>query len=156
MLKRILPLIAISLLGTYAADAQSVAAPVVSTGESQAELIVAPPAQQKESIFNYVEQTPRFKGDVNQYMYEHLSYPAAARKAGVQGRVYVRFVVTDNGFVKDVSMLKSSGNAELDAEAMRAVKAMNGPDGSAMWTPGMNNGQAVNCYFTLPVSFALD
>ena len=154
MLKRLLPLATLALLGATVAGAQSSAAPKMSTGVAQAELIPAAPPQ--ESVFRFVEQMPAFKGDVNSYLAEHLNYPEKARKAGAQGKVYVSFIITDKGLVKDVKMLRSSGNAELDAEALRVANAMNNPDGSVMWTAGRNNGVAVNTQFTLPVSFKLD
>ena len=59
------------------------------------------------------------------------------------------FVVDKSGSIKDVKIIKSAGNAELDAEAIRVVKAM------PKWTPGTVGGNAVDVKYFLPVQFRL-
>jgi len=85
-------------------------------------------------------------------MYEFLGklqkYPDMEADAGIQGKVYVEFVVEKDGKISDVK-LKKGVSAGLDKEAQRLVKAM--PN----WNPGKMNGKAVKCRFVLPVKFTL-
>lgn len=101
-------------------------------------------------IFKYVEQMPEFPGDVNSYLGNNLRYPESARESGEEGRTIIQFVVSENGEISDVTVVKSSGHSSLDAEAKRVVGKM------PKWKPGKQNGKAVKVYFTLPVTFRLD
>lgn len=109
-------------------------------------------AIQKEEIFVYVEQMPSFPGGdhaLYQYLRDSLRYPAEAKKQGIEGRVYVKFIVTEAGTIKDVQSVKAA-DPLLIAEAIRLVSSM------PPWVPGKQNGRAVAVYFTLPVSFRLE
>ncbi|MDE6557350.1 MAG: M56 family metallopeptidase [Duncaniella sp.] len=82
---------------------------------------------------------------------ENIVYPAEAHKNRVEGRAVVEFYVLADGSVTGVRIKKSSGHAELDKEAIRAVNGLrNG------WKPGTVNGKPVNCSFVLPVNFKLE
>ena len=103
-------------------------------------------------IFTEVEQTPEFPGGMKgltAYMSKNLTYPAAAQKADVHGRVFVSFIVTKTGEITDVQILKGIGYG-ADEEAIRVVKSM--PN----WTPARQNGQVVNVKYNLPINFQLD
>ena len=98
------------------------------------------------------EVMPKFAGGESalmSYLVKNVKYPAAAAKANKQGKAFVGFVVDKSGSLKDVKIMKSAGNAELDAEAIRVVKAM------PKWTPGTVGGKAVDVQYTLPVQFRL-
>ena len=98
------------------------------------------------------EVMPEFTGGgtaLISYLKENVKYPAAAAKAKKQGKALVGFVVDKSGSIKDVKIMKSAGNAELDAEAIRVVKAM------PKWTPGTVGGNAVDVKYFLPVQFRL-
>lgn len=98
------------------------------------------------------EVMPKFAGGESalmSYLVENVKYPAAAAKANKQGKAFVGFVVDKSGSLKDVKIMKSAGNAELDAEAIRVVKAM------PKWTPGTVDGKAVDVQYTLPIQFKL-
>lgn len=71
-----------------------------------------------------------------------------ARENGIEGIVYVTFVVDKDGKVKDAKILRGKG-AGLDEEALRVVRSM--PD----WKPGKQNGRAVAVQYNLPVNFKL-
>ncbi len=95
---------------------------------------------------------PKFKGGMDaliKFMSEEIKYPKTAEKSGTEGKVLVAFVVAKDGSVKDVSVKQGSGNAELDKEAVRAVKAM------PKWTPATKDGKAVAAEMVLPVVFKL-
>ena len=126
-------------------NASELAPPTATPGTGTGVEATAAPA-----IFTYVEQQPVFNGDVGAYLQSHLNYPESAREAGVEGRVGIKFVVNETGAISNVEVVRSAGNAALDAEAKRVVSSM------PKWKPGMNNGTAVKVYFTLPITFKLD
>ncbi|MDG2369321.1 MAG: energy transducer TonB [Flavobacteriales bacterium] len=72
-----------------------------------------------------------------------------ARSNGIQGRVYVQFVVFKDSSIKDVRVIKGY-HSDLDKEAVRVIKNM--PN----WIPGKQKGKAVNSKFTIPISFKLE
>lgn len=86
-----------------------------------------------------------------QALMDELKYPEAPIKEGIGGYTVVNFTVTKNGTIENVKILKSSGNKELDAEAVRAFKA----GLTEKWTPGTVGGKPVDCQYTLPVKFSL-
>lgn len=123
------------------------------------------PEQQEEEIFQVVEQMPVFAGcDVSamtaedakkcsmqklgEYVGKHVEYPASAKKAGVEGKVFIQFVVSKDGTVKNAEV-KRGVHEEMDAEALRVVQGM------PKWTAGQQNGKNVNVRMTLPIMFAL-
>lgn len=89
-------------------------------------------------------------GDVElmKYLNEKIRYPQIAAENGIEGRSVVRFVVSIDGTISDVKIIKSS-DPSLDKEALRVVKSM------PKWIPGKVEGKNVNSYFTLPVTFRL-
>ncbi len=96
-------------------------------------------------------QMPEFPGGLNELMkfiQNNLEYPSSASREGIQGKVYVRFIVDKNGRVKAPVILKSV-HPLLDEEAKRVVNLM------PLWKAGRKNGSAVNVYYTLPIQFAL-
>ncbi len=109
------------------------------------------PEPVKEQVFTAVEQMPRFPGGdaaLMKYLNSHINYPTMAMENGVQGRVVVQFVVTKTGKIGEVKVVRSV-DRDLDKEAVRVCKSL--PD----FIPGKMNGQAVNVWYTLPVSFKL-
>jgi len=112
-----------------------------------------PPPPVEEEIFDLaaVQEQPEFPGGMEE-MYKYLGrlqkYPDMEADAGIQGKVYVEFVVEKDGRVTDVKLKKGVSDG-LDKEAMRLVKAM------PAWNPGKMNGKAVKCRFVLPVKFTL-
>jgi len=102
-------------------------------------------------IFNYVEVMPEFPGGISalmKFLQDNLKYPVEAQEKGIQGRVALRFVVTPDGSVDDVQVIKSLDSL-CDQEAVRVVKAM------PKWIPGKQSGVPVYVYFNLPVVFKL-
>lgn len=96
---------------------------------------------------------PLFQGgDQNEFtkwVFEHINYPEAAKKARVQGRVTLQFTVTEEGMVTDVKVARGVDDA-LDREAMRVVSLSPG------WTPGKDaDGRPVKVRYTFPIIFHL-
>ena len=105
----------------------------------------------KGVIFAVVEEMPTFPGGENarlKFLANNIKYPETARIAGVEGRVYVTFVVEVDGSVNDVRILRGIGSG-CDEETVRVISAM------PKWNPGKQRGQAVRVQFNLPVRFYL-
>ena len=105
-----------------------------------------------EGHFTVVEKMPVFPGGEEaraRFMVDNIKYPAAAMKNGVQGKVFVSFLVKADGSVTDVKVLRGIGSG-CDEEAMRVVKMM------PKWQPGESKGKPVDVIFNIPVKFVLD
>jgi protein TonB len=106
---------------------------------------------EEEQIFDVIEQMPTFPGgedELFKYINNNVKYPVIAQENGVQGRVIVKFVVTKNGDVDRIEVVRSI-DSSLDREAIRVVKNM------PRWIPGKQNGENVSVWFTLPINFSL-
>lgn len=102
-------------------------------------------------VFMVVEQMPSFPGGdaaLMKFLRDNVKYPHIAQEHGIQGRVYVSFVVGKDGTIRDVAVGRSVDPA-LDNEAIRVVKAM------PKWQPGKQRGKSVNVKYMLPVNFVL-
>lgn len=110
-----------------------------------------PPKEEENKIFDVVEEQPSFPGGAGalmQWLRDNINYPVIAAENGIEGRVIVQFVVSKTGAISDVRVARSV-DPSLDKEAVRVVSSM--PN----WTPGKQNGSAVNVRYTLPVTFKL-
>ncbi len=96
----------------------------------------------------YVEVMPEFNGNIAAWLAAHISYPQAARDAGIEGRVLLQFIVNEDGSISDATVLRGIGGG-CDAEALSVVKQM------PKWKAGRQNGKAVKVLFRLPVVFTL-
>ena len=77
------------------------------------------------------------------------SYPSAERNAGIEGTVVIRFLIDQNGNVEDVTLINSSGNANLDSAAVSAGYKWR-------FSPAKNNGGSpVRCYASIPITFKI-
>lgn len=97
----------------------------------------------------YVTEMPNFIGSINVYLEKNLKYPELAKQSSIQGKVIVEFIVTKIGKVKNARIIKGIGGG-CDEEAIAVISNM--PN----WKPGMQNGQAVDVYFTIPIFFSLN
>jgi protein TonB len=107
---------------------------------------------QEEMVFCYVmEQMPVFSGGeaaLMEFLKQNIHYPDSAHKKGIQGKVMVRFAIETDGSISEINVVRSI-DPLLDAEAVRVIKLM------PKWKTGMQNGEAVRCYFTMPISFRI-
>lgn len=106
----------------------------------------------EDVIFEVVEVSPEFTdGGMDgliKYLSKNLKYPVEAQKAGIQGRVVVKFVVDKDGSIIQPQIARGIDPA-LDKEAIRVISAM------PKWKPGTQRGKAVKARFTVPVMFKL-
>lgn len=107
----------------------------------------------EEEVFVIVEDMPKFKGgDINRFrewVQKRVRYPEIASENGIQGRVYVTFVVETSGLVSSVSITRSV-DALLDDAAKEAVAA------SPKWEPGMQRGRPVRVRYSIPIIFQIE
>ena len=107
------------------------------------------PAEQE--VFLIVEQMPVFPGgdaELRKYLAQSVKYPVIAQENGIQGRVFVKFVIAADGSVTNVEVARPF-DPNLDKEAVRVVKSM------PKWTPGKQRGKAVRVSYTVPINFVL-
>lgn len=106
---------------------------------------------EEQEIFQVVESMPEFPGGEEariQFLRDNIKYPQMARESGIQGTVYVTFVVEPDGRVTNVRVLRGIGGG-CDEEAVRVVKAM------PRWIPGKQRGKPVRVQFNMPIKFTL-
>ena len=106
---------------------------------------------QEAEIFTIVEEMPDFPGGTQKladYLAKNIKYPQMARESGIQGRVFISFVVEPDGSVSNVNVMRSLGGG-CDEEAVRVVKSM------PKWKPGKQRGKPVRVSYILPVNFKL-
>ena len=107
--------------------------------------------EETEEVFLIVEQMPEFPGGdeaLRKYLATSVKYPVIAQENGIQGRVFVAFVVDKNGNVTNVRVARPF-DPNLDKEAVRVVQSM------PKWTPGKQRGKAVKVSYTVPINFVL-
>ena len=104
-----------------------------------------------KDVFTLVDEMPEYPGGVaalRDFLSHTVKYPQDAIKKGIQGKVYVNFVVEKDGSVGAVKIAKGV-SPELDAEAIRVVKLLTN------WKPGKQKGDVVRVSYTVPIKFAL-
>ena len=103
----------------------------------------------EEEILEFVEEEANFiGGSVGAWMNKNIKYPQSAIEMGIQGKVYIAFVVETDGSITDIK-IERGVDSDLDREALRVVRAM------PKWKPGKNNGKAVRSRCRLPIAFNL-
>lgn len=106
----------------------------------------------EEKVYTVIEQMPQFPGgetELLSYIGKNLKYPVIAQENGIQGKVIVRFVVTKNGSVDKVEVVRQLDPA-CDREAMRVIRSL------PKFIPGKQNGVNVSVWYTLPITFKLE
>jgi protein TonB len=111
------------------------------------------PAEKDEApvTFIHVERMPEFPGGqaaLLKYVASQVKYPTICAEAGITGKVYISFVVNEQGNVVEAKVVRSP-DKKLSAEALRVVNSM------PQWTPGRQRDKAVRVSYTIPVNFVL-
>jgi TonB family protein len=129
---------------------------LVQVGKEKEVIIDIPKSNQfkgvQGEVYTVVENQPEFPGGMaalGNYLEKNLKYPMAAQRANVSGRVFLSFIVTTAGEIKNVEVLKGIGFG-TDEEALRVVAAM------PRWQPGSQGGVPVNVKYNLPINFQLE
>lgn len=103
-------------------------------------------------VYCFVEEHAVFGNgfdDIAKFILETIKYPQSAIDDSIEGRVIVQFIVTANGEVTKIKVLRGV-RSDLDEECIRAFSTM------PQWKPAKQNGKKVNQYWVLPVKFSLD
>lgn len=112
----------------------------------------APEEEAADEIFQFVEDQPTPLGGMKAfyaYVGKNMKYPAQARRMGIEGKVYITFVVGKDGALTDIKVLKGIG-AGCDQEAIRVLS------GAPKWKPGKQRGRPVRVRMQLPIIFKLN
>jgi protein TonB len=107
--------------------------------------------EEPPTIF-FTDEMPEFPGGkkvLKQYIARNIKYPVQAIEENIQGRIYLRFLVTHEGLIDKATVLRSI-HPLLDTEALRIVNSF------PKWKPGSQNGRAVNVWYTIPITFQLN
>ena len=112
----------------------------------------APEEEVVDEIFDIVEDQPEFPGGIAafyKYVGKNMNYPKQARRMGIEGKVYVQFIVDKDGSVTNVRAVKGIG-AGCDEEAERVLKS------SPKFKPGKQRGRPVKVRMMMPIIFKLN
>lgn len=126
------------------ADDETIVEEYIPPEEDDEEVIEA-------EIFTVVESMPEFPGGMGElmkYLATNIKYPPLAKESGIQGRVFINFVVEPDGSISNVKVLRGIGGG-CDEEAVRVVEAM------PKWKAGKQRGKPVRVSYNLPVKFTL-
>lgn len=121
------------------------------SGEGKAAAPVAEVVEDK--VYTYVEQMPQLPGGGGQQaivnaIQKAFRYPAVDLRNQIEGRVFAKFTVDENGGLTDVEVVKGLSGT-IDAETIRAIKTL------PKFIPGKQNGRAVKVSFTVPISLKI-
>lgn len=105
-----------------------------------------PPKEDEEQFFIVVEQMPQLIGGLKK-LQSQVYYPEMARRAGIEGRVTVQFIVNERGQVENPRVIRGIGGG-CDEVALEAVS-------KAKFVPGLQRGRPVRVQYSLPIVFRL-
>ena len=119
-----------------------------------AEIVFEEPVEEEDidKIFQIVENPATFRGGIGafyKYVQKNMRYPSQAQRMGLEGKVFVEFVVGRDGRITDVKVLRGIG-AGCDEEAIKVIK------NSPAWTAGKQRGRPVRQRMVLPITFKLN
>lgn len=105
-----------------------------------------PPKEDEEQFFIVVEQMPQLIGGIGK-LQRQVQYPEMARRAGIEGRVTIQFIVNERGQVENPRVIRGIGGG-CDEAALDVVS-------QAKFTPGLQRGRPVKVQYSLPIVFRL-
>ena len=106
-------------------------------------------AKDDDEVFNQVDVMPEYPGGMNamfEFIQKNVKYPESAKEKGIEGKVYVQFVVEKDGSLSSFNIARGVCE-EIDAEAIRVLKMM------PKWKPGTENGKPVRVQYMMPFNF---
>jgi protein TonB len=147
-MKKIIVILGIALIASCAISKKKEAS---SETQLQDIVVVETDESDEEAIYVVVETMPEFPGGIDSmmaYLGRTISYPEKARKKGIEGKVYVQFIVRKDGTLGDIKVIRGIGGG-CDEESISAIKNM--PN----WTPGKQRGKPVPVRIVQPINFRL-
>lgn len=144
----------LELLPALVLESESQPAPAVASVKNEVEIKTEEPVAEEPStkadedpeIFMIVDDMPELIGGLGSIQ-RHIIYPDAAKRAGIEGRVFVQFIVDVDGNVTKPVVVRGIGY-DCDEEAMRAVSL-------AKFKPGRRGNEVVPVKMSLPITFKL-
>ena len=106
----------------------------------------------KDGVYQQVEVMPEYPGGEQALMNDligSIKYPDEAKKNGIQGKVFVSFVVDEQGKVTNAK-IERGVEPSLDKESLRVVNELK------TWIPGKEKGKVVKVAYTIPINYALN
>jgi protein TonB len=104
-------------------------------------------------VFTVAEQMPEYPGGtemLQRFLSENIKYPPMESENGIQGTVFITFIINRKGEIKDIRVMKGVKDGPgLEKESLRVIKLM--PN----WIPGKMNGKPVNVQFSVPVKYTI-
>ena len=124
--------------------------------DSEKQAVVEPQATVEPELFDpqtapegfIPPEYPDGEKALYKYLAENIHYPEQAKADGIEGKVFVRFIVRDNGDIVNVEVERGIGGG-CDEEAMRVIKSM------PKWIPATSEGKVVNVQYVIPINFKL-
>lgn len=110
------------------------------------------PKMREDGAYYYVDQMPQFMDSreaLGNYLAENIKFPEEAKEEGISGRVFIQFVVEEDGTLASFKVMKGV-HPLLDEEALRVIKTM------PRWNPGIEKGKKVRVIYTIPIVFEND
>jgi protein TonB len=107
--------------------------------------------EEVDEVFTFVEQQPAPDGGLEKFysdIAKKVRYPNQARRMGIQGKVFVRFIIDKQGNITNIEVVKGIGGG-CDEEAIRVMKTM------PAWSPGKQRGVPVRAMMIIPINFQL-
>lgn len=107
--------------------------------------------EEDAQVFFIVEEMPMFPGGdaaLRNFIAQSVKYPVIAQENGIQGKVYVNFVVGKDGSISNATISRGV-DPSLDKEALRVVNSL------PKWKPGKQGGKPVRVSYTVPINFVL-
>lgn len=114
--------------------------------------VQAQESKSKDGVYFEAEQMPEYPGGMEALksdIMNSVKYPVEAKTKGIQGKVYVSFIVDEQGKVSDAKVVRGV-DTQLDKEALRVINDLK------TWKPGKDKGKVVKVSYTIPIQFALD
>ena len=124
---------------------------IVTPNQDYKKLVDYRKSKVRDGIYDVTDEYPVPPGGMEElYMHigKNMLYPTDARENGIQGRVFVEFVVDELGNITNIRVVKGIGHG-CDEEAARVLQGLNG------WTPGQVDGKSVSTRMILPITFKL-
>ncbi len=127
-----------------------------ATNKTAITAVMQAPTQKEEEaaeteVFFIVEEMPSFPGGdaaLRSFLAQSIKYPVVAQENGIQGKVFVNFVVNTDGSITNAKIARGV-DASLDKEALRVVMSL------PKWKPGKQGGKPVRVSYTVPINFVL-
>jgi protein TonB len=117
------------------------------------EFVVKTPINGDDSkVLTFVEKSAEPVGGLEgfyKWVGRSLRYPVDARRMGIQGKVFVKFIIEMDGAITNVELVAGFGNIEINQEAIRIISIM------PKWIPGTQSGRPIRQTYTLPIAFKL-